>query len=226
MNQRDHRKLLVVDGRIAILGGINISSVYSGGSSSVGGSGSSGGKADDDERLPWRDTDLQIEGPVVARVAEALHRDVGRAEGADARPAQLLPAARPQGREVVRAIGSTPDEPFSQIYVTLISAIEQRRHRDPLTNAYFVPDPQLVDALIRAAARGVDVKLILPSVSDSSLVFHAGRSHYDDAAARRGEDLRAARGPAARQDRGDRRCLGRPSARPTWTGAASYTTRS
>ena len=79
----------------------------------------------------------------------------------------------------MRAIGSAPDEPFSQIYVTLISAINSAESEILLTNAYFVPDPQLMQALIGAAARGVDVKLIVPSTTDSSLVFHAGRSHYE-----------------------------------------------
>jgi cardiolipin synthase len=84
-----------------------------------------------------------------------------------------------QGKEVVRAIGSAPDEPFSQIYVTLISALNRADKEILLTNAYFVPDPQLQQALIDAVARGVDVELIVPSTTDSSLVFHAGRAHYD-----------------------------------------------
>ena len=67
----------------------------------------------------------------------------------------------------MRAIGSSPDEPFSQIYATLISAINSAESEVLLTNAYFVPDPQLLQALIDAAARGVDVKLILPSTTDS-----------------------------------------------------------
>ncbi|MDP3084694.1 MAG: phospholipase D-like domain-containing protein, partial [Rubrivivax sp.] len=83
------------------------------------------------------------------------------------------------GRQVVRAIGSTPEEPFSQIYATLLSAIGSAEVSVRLTNAYFVPDPQLLTALETAAARGVDVSLILPSRTDSWLVFHAGRGHYD-----------------------------------------------
>jgi cardiolipin synthase len=78
----------------------------------------------------------------------------------------------------VRAIGSTADDPYSLIYLTLISAIGNAERQVYLTNAYFVPDPQLLKSLIDAAARGVDVKLILPSHSDSAVVFHAGRSHY------------------------------------------------
>jgi cardiolipin synthase len=80
---------------------------------------------------------------------------------------------------VVRAIASAPEEPFSLIYATFISAINGAATAILLTNAYFVPDPQLMDALIGAAARGVDVKMILPSATDSWLVFHAGRAHYD-----------------------------------------------
>jgi len=80
---------------------------------------------------------------------------------------------------VVRAIGSSPDEPFSQIYATLLSAIGSAETSIHLTNAYFAPDPQLLAALEAAAARQVDVKLILPSQTDSWLVFHAGRGYYD-----------------------------------------------
>ena len=177
VNQRDHRKLLVVDGRIAVLGGINISSVYSGGSS-IGSGGGRGGNTK--ERLPWRDTDLQIEGPVVAPFQKLFMETWEGQKGPPLASRNYYPPLSRQGDEVVRAIGSAPDEPFSQIYVTLISAINSADTEILLTNAYFVPDPQLVQALLRAVARGADVKLIVPSVSDSSLVFHAGRAHYDD----------------------------------------------
>ena len=70
-------------------------------------------------------------------------------------PRNYFPPLQPRGKEVVRAIGSTPDEPFSQIYVTLISAINSAETEILLTNAYFVPDPQLLagaDAAPRRAA--------------------------------------------------------------------------
>ena len=178
VNERDHRKLLVVDGRVAILGGINISSVYSSGSSSGSGSrGTTDAKGKD--RLPWRDTDLQIEGPVVEQLQKLFMQTWQAQKGPALPPRNYFPPLAPVGKEVVRAIGSTPDEPYSRIYVTLISALNSADTEILLTNAYFVPDPQLVQALLNAVARGVDVKLIVPSVSDSSLVFHAGRSHYD-----------------------------------------------
>jgi len=80
---------------------------------------------------------------------------------------------------VVRAIGSTPEEPFSQIYATLLSAIASAQTSVQVTIAYFVPDPQLLAALVAAATRGVAVTLILPSQTDSWLVFHAGRAFYE-----------------------------------------------
>ena len=183
VNQRDHRKLLVVDGRVAVLGGINISSVYSGGSAGrgggSGGGGGGGGGGDPKQRLPWRDTDLQIEGPVVAPFQKMFMETWESQKGPPLAARNYFPQLARQGDEVVRAIGSAPDEPFSQIYVTLISAINSADTEILITNAYFIPDPQLVQALLRAVARGVVVKLVVPSVSDSSLVFHAGRAHYD-----------------------------------------------
>jgi cardiolipin synthase len=184
VNQRDHRKLLVVDGERAVLGGVNISSVYSSrGSASPGGLGGSRGdpaaNAGDKTSLPWRDTDLLIEGPVVAPLQKLFIETWESQKGAPLAPRAYFPGLSRKGDEVVRAIGSSPDEPFSQIYVTLISALNSAESEILLTNAYFVPDPQLMKALTDAVARGVDVKLIVPSTTDSSLVFHAGRAHYE-----------------------------------------------
>ena len=95
VNQRDHRKLLVVDGRIAVLGGINISSVYSSGSSSAERRQQRERRSRDGDKdgLPWRDTDLQIEGPVVAQLQKLFMETWEGQKGAAARAAQLLPAA-------------------------------------------------------------------------------------------------------------------------------------
>ena len=168
INNRDHRKLLIVDGRTAFLGGINISSVYS--------SGSVARRAA--SAVPWRDTDLQIEGPVVGELQKLFIGTWEKQRGKPLSPRAYFPELTAQGKDIVRAIGSTPDDPYSLIYLTLISAIGNAEKQVYLTNAYFVPDPQLLKALTDAAGRGVDVKLILPSHSDSEVVFHAGRSHY------------------------------------------------
>jgi cardiolipin synthase len=91
-----------------------------------------------------------------------------------------LPQLANRGKEVVGAVGSSPDEPYSLIYATLISAIGSAETSVHLTNAYFVPDPQLLAALKDAVQRGVDVKIILPSKTDSWPVFYAGRSYYSE----------------------------------------------
>ena len=171
INHRDHRKLLVVDGRVAFIGGINISGVYSSGSGSRG-----SGKAN--PNVAWRDTDLRIEGPAVAELQKLFIGTWEKQRGPALAPKEYFPVQQAQGKDIVRAIGSTPDDPYSLIYLTLISAINNAERAVHLTHAYFVPDPQLLKALIDAAGRGVDVKLILPSHSDSEIVFHAGRSHY------------------------------------------------
>lgn len=172
VTQRDHRKLLVVDGEVAFLGGINISSVYSGGSF-----GPSARKRPDGSP-PWRDTDLQVEGPVVAEFQKLFLATWDKQKGEALAPRKYFPQLGNKGKEVVRVLGSSPDEPYSLIYATLLSAIGSAETGVYLTNAYFVPDPQLLAALKDAAQRGVDVKIILPSHSDSWLVLYAGRSYF------------------------------------------------
>jgi cardiolipin synthase len=176
LNRRDHRKLLIVDGRTAFLGGINISSVHSGGSLQKG---SRAAPRDGAELGPaWRDTDLRLTGPVVAEFQKLFLATWAQQNGPPLAARNYFPPPRVVGRDVVRAIGSSPEEPYSQIYATLLSAIGSAETSVRITNAYFVPDPQLLAALEAAAQRGVEVSLILPSQSDSWLVFHAGRRHY------------------------------------------------
>lgn len=128
--------------------------------------------------LPGAIRTLQIEGPVVAELQKLFIETWGKQQGKALTVKAYFPTLKVQGKDIVRAIGSTPDDPYSLIYLTLLSAIGNAEKQIQLTNAYFVPDPQLLKALSDAARRGVEVKLILPSHSDSEIVFHAGRSHY------------------------------------------------
>ena len=176
INQRDHRKLTIIDGRTAFVGGINISSVYSGGSFSE----HSKDRPGHGQKVPWRDTDLQIDGPVVADFQKLFMDTWTRQKGRTVASADYFPEIGRQGDVVVRAIGGTASEPYSQIYATLVSAIRSASTSILLANAYFDPDPQLLGAIEDAARRGVDVQLLLPSVSDTWLVSAAGRRHYGD----------------------------------------------
>ncbi len=181
-NHRDHRKLLIVDGRTAFLGGVNISSVYSSGSSIRRNDDSSSEKkeASGKPELGWRDTDVQLDGPIVGQFQKLFIETWNKQKGKPLAQKDYFPNVEPQGKEIVRAIGSTPDDPFSLIYLTLISAITNAEKQVYITNAYFVPDPQLLKALLDAAARGVDVRLILPHHTDSSAAFYAGRSYFTE----------------------------------------------
>lgn len=183
-NQRNHRKVLVVDGKVGYLGGINVSSVYESSPGTGSGSGSSGGKGGgqaegDAKTAPWRDTHLRIEGPAVAQLEQVIQAgwasqsDEPIAGGGDVAP--LLGATR------VRILANQPDRSDGYtVYLTLMSAFESAQKSIHITMAYFVPDPAFIDVLSDAARRGVDVVLVLPGFSDSSLVFNAGRSHYTD----------------------------------------------
>ena len=173
LNQRDHRKLLIVDGSTAFLGGINISSVYSGGSSNTA------SRNRPDASLAWRDTDLQLQGPVVAEFQKLFLETWAKQRGPPLAPSNFFPPLSSSGKQVVRAIGSSPSEPFSLIYATLLSAIGSAETSVHLTSAYFAPDPQLLGALEAAVGRGVDVQLILPSKTDSWLALHAGRAYFE-----------------------------------------------
>jgi cardiolipin synthase len=172
-NFRDHRKILVADGRRAIVGGINLSTSYQS-SGSGAGSGGAGGKP----AAYWRDTDLEIDGPAAAELQKLFLKHWEEQKGPALDPALYLPAIAPQGREVVRIIGSTPDEKTPRFYVTLLSAIRNAEKNVWLSAAYFVPTDQEEEDLIAAARRGVDVRLLLPSDSDSKMALAVGRSHY------------------------------------------------
>ena len=178
VNNRDHRKQLVIDGQTAFTGGINISDTYS----SAPASKRSGKKGDQtaNPTAGWRDTHIQIEGPVVAEFQKLFMGTWERQKGEPLAARNYFPELKGQGEEIVRAIGSMPDDPQSLIYLTLMSAISHAELTVHLTVAYFAPDPQLLKALTDAARRGVEVKLVLPSYSDSWAVFHLGRSYYTD----------------------------------------------
>ena len=176
LNNRDHRRQLLIDGRIAFTGGINISDTYSSAPSSK----RAGHKRDqtDDANAGWRDTHIRIEGPVVAEFQKLFMDTWARQKGEPLAAKNYFPELKAQGEEIVRAIGSTSDDPDSLIYLTLMSAISHAELQVHLTIAYFAPDPQLLKALTDAAQRGVDVQLVLPSHSDSWAIFHLGRSYY------------------------------------------------
>jgi cardiolipin synthase len=179
LNRRNHRKITIVDGRVAFLGGINISGVYSSGAGRAGRAPEARDKPEDER--PWRDTHVRIEGPVVADFQRSFLKMWGQLNKAPPLADKaLFPPLAKQGPHAVRAVEGWVSEGANPLYVTLISAIESAETEVRITMAYFVPHEELLAALKAAVRRGVDVKLLLPGRTDHWLVFHAGRSYYEE----------------------------------------------
>ena len=170
INNRDHRKILVVDGKVAFTGGVNITAAYS--SSSLFRS-----KGNQATAVGWRDTHLQIEGPAVTPL-QWMFLDNWVSQGEGQLPDRDYFPLQPEvGDRVLRVLASRPGgDP--EIFKAYFLAIQGARKTIYITAAYFVPDPQILKALEDGARRGVDVRIILPSVSDSAAVFYAGHSFY------------------------------------------------
>jgi cardiolipin synthase A/B len=171
LSNRDHRKILVVDGAIAFTGGVNISDVYSGSSSFRS---HSGGKKDE----PWRDTHVRIEGPAAARLQSLFMQTWERQKGPTLPVRDYFPNVKQAGNTLVRVVDNLPGEMNRLIFMMYMSAITHAENSIYLTTPYFVPDSQLLKALAEAAGRGVDVKILLPGFSDSALVYYASRHYY------------------------------------------------
>lgn len=170
LNNREHRKILVVDGIVAFTGGINISSAY--GSSSLFRSEKRAGT-----KIGWRDTHIKIEGPAVAAF-QWIFLNAWLSQQPDALPQRnFFPPLSQAGDKIVRIIASEPGGDY-QIFKAYILAIQEAKKSIHITTAYFVPDAQVIEALSNAARRGVDVKIVLPGVPEIGPVFHAGRSFY------------------------------------------------
>jgi cardiolipin synthase A/B len=175
VNNRDHRKLMIVDGRTAFTGGINISSTYA--NSSLFRSKNKPKQIDGD-KVGWRDTHIKIEGPAVAPLQWSFVDLWVQQAGGELPQAEYFPALAPVGDKFLRVLATTPERD-SEIYKSLVTAITESKVSIHITSAYFVPDQQIVDALVAAAKRGVDVRLVLPGVSDHSLIRYAGQGFYD-----------------------------------------------
>lgn len=175
ITHRDHRKILVIDREVAFAGGINISTVYSSGS--FGRKQRKASSSDDG----WRDTQIQLRG-TAAVALDDLVRETWQSQACrEALPPLPPPTTTPvraAGEQLVRVIPATPEDQFNEIYAMLLTAIDSSQRSVYLTMAYFAPGQDMVEALCDAAKRGVDVQLVLPSVSDFGPVLHAGRSYY------------------------------------------------
>jgi cardiolipin synthase len=162
LNRRDHRKILIADGTTAIVGGINMSRTY------------------ESRRIQrrWRDTDLQVQGPAVAQL-QRLFLEHWSAQGGSALEERgFYPPLARRGQERVAIIGSNPQSGGTRFYDVLLAALRAAKHRVWITAGYFLPTVALMQELAHAAARHVDVRLLLPSHNDSVAALAVQRSTY------------------------------------------------
>ncbi|MCK6369932.1 MAG: phospholipase D-like domain-containing protein [Gammaproteobacteria bacterium] len=175
LNVRDHRKLLIVDGEVAFTGGINLDRNYA--SSSV-----SRRRTRPAKPAGWRDTHIEVRGPAVAgfqRLFLENWEEGGgqRDEGED----RFFPKLEAHGRDLVRVLSAVGgDGKVSSIRSAYGYAMEAAASRIWITQSYFGPDPDFLDTMIEAAARGVDVRIIVTGFSDAPMLLHISRSCYGD----------------------------------------------
>lgn len=165
INFRNHRKTVVVDGRVGFTGGLNIGDEYLG---------------LDPEFGPWRDTHLRLRGPAVLQLQLSFAEDWQWQT--DEPIWELLswtPVSAPENQQVLIAATGPPDKMAdgSMLYFSVISASSRRLW---IASPYFVPDQDVVAALKHAALRGVDVRILLPELIDHYLPWLAGFSYFDD----------------------------------------------
>lgn len=162
LNMRNHRKLLLVDGRLAFLGGMNI------------------GDENCRERRPQShidDTHFRLEGPAVRSAMEAFARDWNFTTGENLDEAFWWPALAHQGPAMARGISSGPDDEIYRLENILGAALSLARERVRIVTPYFLPDVRLQFAIAQACLRGVRVEIVLPEVTDQRVMDWAMRAH-------------------------------------------------
>jgi cardiolipin synthase A/B len=164
LNNRTHRKLLVIDGRIGFTGGIGVADHWL-------------GHAQDPDH--WRDSHFRVEGPVVAQLQAAFMDNWIESKGKILDGAEYFPAVEPVGSQSAQAFRSSPSEGSATMRLMYLLAIAAAERRILIANAYFVPDSLVVDMLVQARERGVDVQIIVPGpVLDAQIVRRASRARW------------------------------------------------
>lgn len=162
VNNRNHRRILVVDGRAGVTGGSGTSGKWSGNGRQEG---------------QWRDTDLRLEGPVVSQLQGAFAENWLEATGVALGGPDYFPSPiESKGQVESQIVRSSPAGGSVAMYTMFLLAIASARRSIYVTNPYFVPDDKMLSTLLQARQRGVRVVLLLPGATDHNLVRQASRS--------------------------------------------------
>ena len=162
-NNRSHRRILVVDGRVGFTGGVGVSPKWLGNGRKEG---------------HWRQTDVRIEGPVVASLQGAFVENWLEATGNVLGGAPYFPKLARRGSVFAQVVRSSPSGGSFSMYTMFLLAMSSARRTIYITNPYFLPDARMTRALTEAAQRGVKVIILLPGAIDNNIVRQASRSQF------------------------------------------------
>jgi cardiolipin synthase A/B len=163
INLRNHRKSLIVDGRVAFTGGINIRQ---------------GNVLAAQPKHPVQDLQFRLEGPVVEQLQAGFANDWAFTIGETLAGPAWFPELSERGNLVARAISDGPDEDFEKLRWTLLAALAEAQSTVRILTPYFLPDVALITALNLAALRGVRVDIVLPSRNNLPFVHWASRAMW------------------------------------------------
>ncbi len=164
---RNHRKIIVIDGKTAFVGGINVSDKY---------------VNDGSKKIFWRDTHLRIDGPGVYYLQYLFMSDWNFccSDSLIAGEKYFAPYNRYEEDVYCQVVGSGPDSPQPSVMFSLLQAIYLAKEEILITTPYFIPGDSITDALRVAALSGLKVKLLVPGICDSRLVNSASKAYYSD----------------------------------------------
>jgi cardiolipin synthase len=166
MNDRTHRKLLVIDGRIGFTGGVGIAPEWT-------------GHAQNEKH--WRDTHFRVEGPVVGHMQAVFMDNWVKATGNVLHGPDYFPDVEPMGDGLAHMFSSSPSGGSDDMQLMYLMAITAATHSIHLASAYFVPDKLTINAIVEAAKRGVKVQIIMPGKRiDTHTVREASRACWGD----------------------------------------------
>ncbi|MFC0213278.1 cardiolipin synthase [Paenibacillus chartarius] len=165
LNYRNHRKIVVVDGRIGFLGGINVGDEYLGRDMALG---------------FWRDTHLQLKGDCIYYLQQTFLNDWEFTSKQKLTDPLLFPEHERQSVTPVQILPSGPDVHYDAIFELVFSAITAGKRRVWITTPYFIPDRSIQIALKTSALSGVDVRIIFPGLPDSRIVHLATMSYVKE----------------------------------------------
>ena len=166
LNNRTHRKVLVIDGRVGFTGGVGIADQWRG---------------DAQDPTQWRDTHFRVEGPVVAQMQAVFLDNWIKAQGKVLHDELYFPHLEPRGEMVAQMFSSSPSGGSESMQLMYMMAITSARSTIHLSSSYFVPDRLTTAALVTAAKRGVKIRIILPGEHiDTEIVRKASRAGWGD----------------------------------------------